>query len=222
MPLDSIRTDALTTTGLGTWNFDKRLVGDVAAARGVTSNKFASAKSILVCAGPERSQDVTVDALQPIGLLQDFNMQQNVNIQEIFEIGSRGKYFIQGRPARQVSMSRLLFNGPSLMRAMYRHASVNFDANSPANLLPGASADALLFLNLASKFFERPCGLLLRIESMETGNDGVDNELQSTDQIGAVYLEECYIRTHALSLNANQVVVGENVTLTYDDMVPMA
>jgi len=221
MPLPAIPDGALPTSTYAHWDFDRRLVGDPSADKDATSNKFASAKSILVCAGPERANGVKVEDLQPIGLLQDFNLQQNTGVTEIFEIGSRGRYFIQGRPARQVTLSRLLFYGPSLMRALYEKSSVEVDESAPEHTRPSLAGDSLLFLNLASKFFEKPTGLLLRVESIEQGVSGASNALTGSEQIGSVYLEEAYIRAHSLALNANQVVVGENVTLTFDNMVPL-
>ena len=220
MPLAPLTEDqSSTTTGFSEWNFDNRLIS------GVQSSNFASSKSVLISAGPTEFSGIDGDNQPiPIGLVQDFNMQQQNQVQEIFEVGSRGKYFLQGRPSRQATLSRLVVHGPSLLRALYSSSPDGAYADATA----GAEGDAakeegsMMYINLASRFFENPCGLLIRVESMSTGDSQSNTVGAATEVIGSFYLEECYVRAHALSISANQTVIGENVTLSFNNVVPVA
>jgi len=224
MALGAPSDTSTKTTTYDNWTFDNRLIPNV------ISTQFASSKTVLIAAGPPRFDDkVTSTTLHPIGLVQDFNMQQNNVLNEVYEIGSRGKYFVQGRSSRNATLSRLIIHGPSLLRAMYQESgewpatTYTTDAEAPAK-----AQNSMMYINMASRFFERPTGLYVRIESMQHGNDGTtvtngtkNEDLGTTAQIGSFYLEEVYVRAHALSVGASQTVVGENITISFDEVVPV-
>ena len=48
-----------------------------------------------------------------------------------------------------------------------------------------------------------------------------DPSFNSPTQIGGMYLEECYIRAHGLSTNANNTVVAENTVISFARVVPV-
>lgn len=82
---------------------------------------FISAESVILAAGkPDwNSTDNALNNFIPIGLVENANIQQNKALQQLFEIGSKRPFFIPGRHQIQAALSRVMFNGPSLMKALY-------------------------------------------------------------------------------------------------------
>jgi len=163
----------------------------------------------------------------PIGLVENANIQQNKALQQLFEIGSRRPFFVPGRHQIQASMSRVIFNGPSLLKALYYlkgestpegDASENADGTLyghggiNADDLPGfgefttdntdvSSASDPLWINLASEMFNHPFGLAFLLKNMEGGD------------YGGVFLEECFVQAHQFSVASQQTVLLENVSI---------
>jgi len=241
------------TVGINEWDFDKALIP------GLDADKFASSKSTLIAAGPPRivrdaasrdaddqtgntedaaiSEDYTpaitdglAQRLRLIGLVQDFNLSQNRGMSEIPEIGSRAIYYMSGRTSRRVTLSKVLFHGASLLRAMYENANVNFDeiqGQGSYEQLPASAEAAALYINLESRFFERPCGLFVRFSTLGAANNIEGDTEDATDaanvgNIGGIYLEECMISAHSIATNANNTIIAENVAVTCRSIVPIS
>ncbi len=172
---------------------------------------FVSSESVLVAAGPQRFGDIQ-DVI-PIGAIQNANLGQNKNIQQIFEIGSKDTILLPGRTFVQTNISRILFNGPSLLKAIFRLDKIN----DPASSIDFASieSDAYgagvgnTYLNLANRLFDKPIGLAFIIHDMEN------------DAVGGVYLEYCLAQSHNLSIGAGQTVIAENVSLRVGKVRPI-
>ena len=180
---------------------------------------FVSAESVIVAAGLPAWDDNTLTDMIPIGLVENANIQQNKALQQLFEIGSRRPFFVPGRHQIQAAMSRVIFNGPSLMKALYYLVGEDTEGASNASLgginiddLPGfgnftdttadLSADSdPLWINLASEMFNHPFGLAFLLKNMEGGN------------YGGVFLEECFVQAHQFSVASQQTVLLENVSL---------
>ena len=180
---------------------------------------FVSAESVIVAAGLPAWDDNTLTDMIPIGLVENANIQQNKALQQLFEIGSRRPFFVPGRHQIQAAMSRVIFNGPSLMKALYYLVGENTEGTANASLgginiddLPGygnfsdstqdLSADSdPLWINLASEMFNHPFGLAFLLKNMEGGN------------YGGVFLEECFVQAHQFSVASQQTVLLENVSL---------
>lgn len=99
---------------LGSWLFkDKHVQPDNLAG----GENFVSSESIVLAAGP---QEVPADITNcfPIGLLENVTIAQNKELRQLFEIGSRQSYFLPGRTFVQVNLTRVVFNGPSLLKAI--------------------------------------------------------------------------------------------------------
>ena len=217
----------LRTVSLEEWNFDQRVIApfgldDDPNTVGLSSNKFASAKALMIAAGPSSVTGINGVNVTPIGLVQDFNLQQERALSEIYEIGSRGTYYMTGRETRRLSLSSIVYSGNSLLRALTQQTSGEFPTGNGERFeaLPGASEGELFYSNLASRFFENPTGLYIRIESLSDALE-TDRELTNSGQIGGMYLEECYIRAHGLTSNANNTVVAENAVITFSRVIPM-
>ena len=184
---------------------------------------FLSSESCVICAGPPTIPE-TIQNVVPIGLVQNATVTQNKQIQQLYEIGSRQPIFIPGRTVVQAALSRILFDGPSLMRAVYKiydGSAVNTDTSVPVDSAtnpenaPGnpyttdSTEQAKFYINLASEFFNRPLGLAFFLNDMED------------DNYGGFYLENCYIQSHQLSIAGQQTILVENVGIRCSRVVPL-
>lgn len=182
------------------------------------------------------------NSLIPLGIVANFSQVQNQPTQRMFEIGSRRAYFIPGRMFGQFSLGRMIFYGPSLMRLLYALAPdrlvsklgtpLNIDPDSNGQgvaqlpeynklfqleelqSLPGYGGTANednrdFYINLSSELFRIPFGLCV---VLKTAQD---------KPYAAYYLEDCYIESHQMSMDAGNVVIAENVTGQFDRSVPI-
>lgn len=189
---------------------------------------------------------LTSNAIIPLGLIESFSVQQSRQVGRLFEIGSKRAYFVPGRLFANFNMGRVMFYGPSLMRMLYAVAPIgeskqlgpfgselNRDPDDPEGdgtgnitqynelfqrstlqAAPGyggtnGEQNRDFFINLASELFNVPFGLILVFK--DTRNR----------PYGAVYLEDCLIEGHSLSLNANSVVISESVSGQFDSVTPI-
>ena len=205
---------------LSDWDF---LDGAVQPIDQGDAGRFLSSESSILCAGPRQMGEDTTDVV-PVGLVQNAQLSQNRQIQQLFEVGSRKPFFIPGRTLTQLGISRILFDGPSLMKAMYMNTKDNDTVGVPnvdaddSGQAPSApyTDDVLensgsLYINLAAEFFNRPTGLAFVFEDMAQGRD-----------MGGIYLENCYLQTHSISMSGQQTVLLENVGVRCGAVVPFA
>lgn len=211
------------------------------------NGQFASAETTLVAAGPPRLQQASQGAGQtgtvyPIGLLENIGVSQSKQIQRIFEIGSSRSYFIPGRVVGSVSLGRVFYYGPSLLRVIYAYyknesngvligneARSLIDAGTPnerrnpneelisLEAISSASThnvrqspgDDYFFVNLASDMFNQPTGLAVYFKD------------SNNNLIGAMYLEDCMVQGHQLSVSSGSVLIMEGATMQFDRVVPI-
>lgn len=203
------------------WDFRNKLVDEsvLGTAGESQGGNFISSESILIAAGPPKFSTV-LSNIVPIGVIQNFNLVQNKNIQQLFEIGSRETILLPGRTFIQSSISRLVFDGPSLLRALYTLAidpslldRTAIPDDSPLQDVSNWHADEAgngkLYISLASEMFNRPMGIALLMH---------DN---NNDVYGGAYLEHTYAATHNLSLSSGQTVVAESVSLRVSKVRPI-
>lgn len=209
---------------------------------GLREGNFVNGQFILVCAGPpffSKLSTVEGAAVYPIGLTQNVALSQNKAISRIFEIGSDRSYFISGRSVGQLSLGRVVYHGPSLLRALYAYYNTSSESEpgayaidslsaSPTNAgippfaagAPGGISSGLksikvppgygnMFLNLASDLFSQPLGLMLIFK------DNAENNVAS------VYLDQCYVPQHSIAVDAQGLIVQESVGVQYERMVPI-
>ena len=195
---------------------------------GTTNNgNFITSESIVICAGPNELPTDIPNSLIPIGLLEQAVVAQNRQTQELFEIGSRKSYFIPGRSYVQMTLARVMFNGPSLLKAITAYGdptgmaeNIAGDPASPwgpaegdTDLLDATDWDsdfANYVINLASDFFNRPVGLGVLIHDSED------------DKYGGFYLQNCYVQSHQFSVAGQQTVVMENCQIRASDLKPIS
>jgi hypothetical protein len=234
------------TTSFNNWEFHNHHV-----QQELLGGEFVSAETTLVAAGPPRLSDITGsnntldtadegDMVFPIGVLENVGLSQSKQLQRIFEIGSSRSYFIPGRTVGSITLGRVLYHGPSLLKVLYAHYKQTqgdfslMGDSSPTITVAGVEVPnpnrtllnlpALqselhrvrfnpgyddLWLNLASDIFNQPTGLALYFR----------NQMDVT--VGAVYLEECYVQGHQMSVSSGSVLVMEGVSLQFDNIVPI-
>jgi len=214
------------TTSLGNWDFHNFHVQDE-----LKGGEFISAETTLVAAGPpELQQSVDIQGeefARPIGVLENIGLQQSKQLQRIFEIGSSRSYFIPGRVVGSVSIGRVIYYGPSLLKTLYSYlpyadagswkegavgknnlmpAAENFAPENPIRVRPGYGD---LLLNLGSDMFNLPFGLAIFFKNqMQTGTTGI-------------YLENAYVQGHQMSISSGSVLVMEGSSMQYDRLVPI-
>lgn len=205
---------------------------------GMADGQFVSGGFTVVAAGPPRLANVggsTVAAgalagsgadqiVMPIGVIQNINLSHNRQFNRIFEVGSERSYFISGRTMGQLSISRIMYHGPSLLRMLYAYYEDLIPPTTVNSVFPNAGSATVanphdvkippgyenLYLNLASDLFNQPIGLLLYIRD--------SNE----DTIGAVYVEACYIPNHTWATDAQGVMIQESAAIQFERAVPVA
>lgn len=209
--------------------------------QGMVDGQYASGAFTMIAAGPPRLANISgfneADAAtvfgnagaitQPIGMVQNMSLSHNRAFNRIFELGSERSYHISGRTQGQISLSRVYYHGPSLLRILYSHKS---DVNPPVTVPPFTAAGAAsavmgrdpnphnvkirpgfnnLYLNLASDLFSQPIGLLIKtVDSNE-------------DTIGAIYAEACYVPNHTFSVDSQGLMVQEQVSIQFERIVPV-
>lgn len=227
------------TTSLATWRFwDQHVQNDM------KGGEFVNAASALIAAGPPRLSDSSktseaeeADTAFPIGVVENFGLNQNKMIQKMFEIGSKRAYHIPGRTVGTITLGRILYWGPSLLRVLYAYYKVGLmegvaNVHPLGNVSPGgitarireapghgagpASAVAAesgenkdFFINLASDLFDHPLGLLVVLKDSQANS------------YGAFYLEDTYLQAHSFNINASSILVAEGVSAQYDRLVPV-
>jgi hypothetical protein len=235
------------TTSLSNWDFHNHHVQTE-----LIGGEFVSAESTLIAAGPPRLSDITGvdpasvggggtvtsgDLVYPIGVVENLGLSQSKQLQRLFEIGSSRSYFIPGRVIGSVTLGRVLYHGPSLLKVLYAHYKQSLGPlqfmDEPNPLLgdgsPNPNATLLdirsvqsqlhrvtvnpgyddLWLNLGSDIFNQPTGMCLYFRN------------QNDVTIGAVYLEECYVQGHQLSVSSGSVLIMEGASLQFDVLRPI-
>ncbi len=205
----------------------------------LTDGQFIAGNFIGLFAGPPRLSTIggTVTAgiaitqtqqmsnlVYPIGITQNFNLSQNMQLARIFELGSDRSYFIPGRTVGQVGLGRVLYHGPSLLRVLYAYYQDLIPATIVQPLFSNIGAatmpnphDVLVppgyenfYINLASDLFSQPFGMLCVMRD------------SNQDTYGAIYLECCYCPNHSFAVDAQGVVIQEQVGIQYELATPIA
>jgi len=234
------------TTNFNNWNFHNHHVQEE-----LMGGEFISAETTLIAAGPPRLNDIgngdseltpnEGDMVFPIGVLENVGVSQSKQLQRIFEIGSTRSYMVPGRTVGSITLGRVLYHGPSLMKVLYayykqtkggnkfNHMGKGATMNVGGVQVPDPNATLLelgqlqnelhrvsqtagyddLWLNLASDLFNQPTGMAIYFR----------NQLDMT--VGGVYLEECYIQGHQLSISSGSALLMEGVSLQFDQVRPI-
>jgi hypothetical protein len=181
-------------------------------------SNFISAESIVLAAGPS-VKPINIDSLIPIGLCDSISVQNNKNIIQLFEIGSKLPYLLPGRSVLQMQLNRVVFNGDSLLGALTRgHTTV--EEGSSADF-PGVNTTAddrqgRFYLNLAASFFNKSFGLGIFIQDSDkqAGQEG------RGQWVAAFYAENCMIQSHQMNIQGQQYIVMESALVRCTNLIP--
>lgn len=206
---------------------------------GLVDGQFLSASFTMLAAGPPRLANIggasaagaTLSAdgagknwAMPIGVVQNINLSHNRAFARFWEVGSERSYFIAGRTTGQISLSRIMYHGPSLLRMLYAYYQDLLPPTIVPFVFPNQAPSSVanphnvkippgfenIFLNLASDLFSQPVGLLMYMRD--------SNE----DTVGAIYMENSYVPSHTIATDAGGVVIQESAALQFERAVPVA
>lgn len=194
--------------------------GDAARARAISINDIVESGTVLIAAGPadlDKAIAKSKDGIRivPIGLVETAQIGMSKPLSRIFEIGSQLSYIIPGRTVGGISLSRVFFDGPSLLKALYMGevvADYATDRNKYAKFASSSIDDYQKFanigsgnlaMNLASSFFDQPCGLAFFFKD------------QGNDLVGQTYFEGCRVSSYNLGISANMNVLTEAVNMEF-------
>lgn len=181
---------------------------------------YISSESILLAAGPGSLGQATLANLDvvPIGVCDTIQIIQNKGVIQLYEIGSRLPYILPGRPVIQLQISRVLFNGDSLLGALTKRSGQDpesFNTNvigKPGTTLEGVNGSETsgnFFMNLASHFFNQPTGLAVFFKDSEN------------EWVAGYYAENCIIQNHSMAIQGQNMVVMENAAIRCTGFVPI-
>lgn len=214
---------------------------------GLPEGNFLNAKFALLSAGPPFFSQLSADAqagsnlgnqlVYPLGIVQNLALSQNKAISRIFEVGSSRSYFISGHAVGQLSLGRVLYHGPSLLRVLYAYYGTEGNPQAgtvgiqklfesaatnlgPLGLDGNVDNSALMpihippgydnmFINLASDLFSQPIGLMLLLK---------DNNEQN---YGAVYFENAHVPQHSMAFDSQGLIIQESVGIQYERALPI-
>lgn len=191
----------------------------------IAINDIVESGTVLIAAGPADLDSAIADPdghrIVPIGLVETAQISLNKPLSRIFEIGSKLSYIIPGRTVGGISLSRVFFDGPSMLKAVYMgevkadFASVNkkfakfqsnpytdWDGNELYHKFSNIGSGNLA-MNLASSFFDQPIGLAFYFKD------------QQDDTVGQTYFEGCRISTYNMGISANMNVLTESINMEF-------
>lgn len=212
----------LTPLPVSSWNFTQGHVDPTAmidAATGRQGN-YISSESIVLAAGPataKQSLSNTFSDLITIGVCDTIQVVQNKGVIQLYEIGSRVPYLIPGRPVIQFQISRVLFNGDSLLATLTQSSgAVPSDYATDYVGEPGlpftntdAGSNNNFYFNLASHFFNTPFGLALFFKD------------SNQNWVAGYYAENCVIQQHSMAIQGQNMVVMENASVRCTSFAPL-
>ena len=212
---------------LQNWNhFDNHV------QEGLHSSQAITGDSILLSFGPPElkapnNPDGYSAVVWPAGTVGSFQMGQSVSAIPIPELGSRRRYTVVTGANGNVSLSKTLMHGPSLLRAAHAVTTVD-NPQSPHNIEPllplGDNAAVVgnphnyvhespgyenFFINLASDIFKQQIGLMVWIRDT------------NGESYAAFYLEGCTIVNHSFGAAAGGGIISENCSLMYERVRPL-
>ena len=228
-------------TGWDPWN--KHVQG------GIKEHTYLNGRNTLLCAGPPYLNAIldalstgSSAALYPIGLAQNFAVAQNSAVQQIPEIGSDKTYGFRGRTVRQVSLGRVMYNGPSLLRTLYSWYKTGAGSaiNIESILDPFAAKvpDFLTAVTTDTSEFGMGSGSALPTVHIPPGYDNLWLNLASDifrvptgclallrdsedNNVGAYYLEQMQIPTHTWAVDSQGLIMQETVAAIVGNVVPI-
>jgi len=235
----------------------------------VVNGEYITSEAALIAAGPPRldmlrdsqgparlgdALTIAFDSapiiLQPIGLLSNFQANQNRNVNRLFEIGSARAYMIPGRHFAAFSMGRIMFFGPSLLRMLYSwypdenlkpsHGKFAAGLGVNQNFGPGGAWPTIGIEDAPGFGPSLNVPIVGQQGNADSHKNNADFWINLTSIVfrqslglclllkasnnktyGACYLEDCMLEGHGFGLDANNVVITEATNGQFDRIRPI-
>lgn len=228
----------MANTDFSTWDF-----ANFHVQQELSHGQFVSAETSLVAAGPPELGSLnatSTSTVYPIGLIENAGLSQSKQLQKIFEIGSSRSYFVPGRVIGSVSLGRMFYYGPSLLRVMYAYytsstATVNIGTKTTSDTI--ALEDGSLFQTPYARLLSAGPANMHQVR-VSPGEDHLFINLASDlfnqptglafyfkdanfNSVGAFFLENVYVQGHQFSISSGSVLVMEGASAQYDRALPI-
>lgn len=232
-----VESVTFNTNHTGAWDWENKHVSQSYADgnddfKSTNIHDIVESGTVLIASGPSDLEAATeYDSTKgvrivPIGLVESASIGMNKPLSRIFEIGSKLSYIIPGRTVGQIQLSRVFFDGPSLLKVMYMgevaedkwdgtHKKALFSSSDSSDTALDAKAgmqpigSGQVAMNLASTFFDQPTGLAFYFKDQEN------------DSVGTIYFEGCRIGTYNMGMSANMNVLTEAISMEFTQCVPI-
>lgn len=231
-------------TDFSNWNYANYHV-----QQELSNGQFVSAETSLIASGPPQLNGTgpysevpvsSVGSVYPLGLIENAGLSQSKQIQKIFEIGSSRSYFVPGRVIGSVSLGRIFFYGPSLLRVLYAYYFNNTNNINVGTVDPSTTitlADGSMAQSPLARLLDTGSTTYHQLE-VSPGEDYFYVNLASDlfnqpfglafyfkdanfNSVGAFYLEDTYVQGHQFSVSSGSVLIMEGVSAQYDRLVPI-
>ena len=216
---------------------------------GLPDNNYISAKHALICVGPpfynqigDAAGDAANTMVNPVALAKGFNLGMNKSVLRLFEIGSSRSYPFSGRTVGQASLSRPMYHGPSLLRALYSYYDTRGDSaagafqvrplietggagttpftTQPNPAAAGVRKNGLHSVRIPPGYNNLFVNLASDLFDQAFGMFVLlkDNELNN---YGAFYLESCMVPNHSFGFDSSGLLVQESTAIQFERMQPI-
>lgn len=158
----------------------------------IGKDNFISASKAIIYAAPYDSAQGGAENFHRIGVIQGYSWAEQRQVEIIFELGSDVPYLVPGRTMGTISLSRILVFGKDMVNMMYYAGDVPDQADYIRSL----------------KEITAPLDFMFA---------AYDN--QASNKVYSRVFTSCWITSRSESINAGQVLVAENVSIAYEDIV---
>jgi hypothetical protein len=223
---------ANTGDGASDWNWRENFVQlDENMA---TPGTFIAAESTLIGFGPAKAT-AAFDIVK-VGLTPNISISQQIPQQRLPEIGSQRIHIMNGVPVGGGSISRLVYNGPSLLLTAY--ANLYDDAGNPtalnlAGMATGSGAAQDFTVNAWKQVTSNPDRIMQADNNTMLWLSAWDARCRSPfgmclyfqdisgNAVGGVYAEGVKINSHNMNQASGQLIMVEGITFAFDRLVPV-
>lgn len=218
---DNDRLVTVEDSGFSTaWDWKGQYISKLQDGEGYErfSQFSATPDSTVLFAGSARYTGLSGGAadLIPIGLADNIQLQTDVGLTRLFEIGSNRSFFTRGKTMQAMSIQKLLADQANILAALsavaYRPLMNNDGFKAPGASIPNPNIQ----MNLDSETFAVPFGLLMVFKTRGGNGDGYGKPLTG------LYMEYCMFQNYSFGIAAQQPVIAENISLQFDRIVPVS
>lgn len=159
----------------------------------IDKDSFISAARSVIYAGKSGREATT---FHRIGVIQSYSWGEQRGVEMIFELGSDIPYLVPGRTVGNISLSRILIFGKDLTNLFYQEGE-------------GIDVEVTDENKITSlKDIKSPLDLMFA-----TYNNSDNNLAYSR------VFSTCWIESRSESISAGQILLAENVSIRYQDIV---